>query len=85
MGKPTQLLRKGNLGMTDIRREGLRTLVIERARLYKALVQQWEVSSHLDPAGSVERWKRVEAAERALFVALEALDAAAPPEAGPAE
>jgi len=60
--------------MTDAPEQDKREIVIEQARRYKAAVRKWETQSRFDPTTAMEQWREVEAAEKSLFKALEALD-----------
>jgi hypothetical protein len=60
--------------MTNAPEESKRELVIERARRYKDAVRKWEALSRSDPAAAMPQWREVEAAERALFEAIDCLD-----------
>jgi hypothetical protein len=51
-----------------------RELVIAQARRYKEVTLRWEALSRLDPSAAMRLWREVEAAERDLFRALDALD-----------
>jgi hypothetical protein len=54
--------------------ENKRELVIERARRYRDAVRKWEALARSDPAAATPQWREVEAAERALFEAIDRLD-----------